>query len=115
MAVISPTLSFLTFGSSVGLPLACGVASGLIASSVPDPNVAATITTITTSCKDYGASGSEAIKQLDTALGALAATNPATVPAIEAFASILDGLAQPGVPFLRFLNQLGSLIRFFKG
>jgi hypothetical protein len=114
-AIIGVTLRFLQFGSGAGLPLACSVATSALNSGISDPAFIQLTSGIAAGCVEFGTTGAQALAQLDEQLAALAALNPLLVPGIEAFADLVDAFAQQGPPFQNFIEQLVSILRFFKG
>lgn len=113
VAVVGPLLRVFSFGSKVGLPLLCSVGASAVAAQVPDPAVAQVITTVVTSCLEFGSQGDVALRALSEQLSALSAANPATTPVVEALAAAFNTAGSEDVPFAESLLALGNLVGFF--
>lgn len=113
VAVVGPLLRVFAFGSRVGMPLLCSVAASALASQVPDPNVASVITTVVTSCIEFGSEGDVALRAMSEQLSALSAANPAVNPLVHALADAFNTAGSEDVPFAESLVALGTLVSFF--
>jgi hypothetical protein len=115
VAVVSPTLRMFEFGSRVGMPLMCGVAASAASSAIPDPNVLQVVSTVVTSCIEFGHQGAESLTAMNEQLAALAALNPATQPVIAALVDAFNAAGEQPVPFAGSLQAMGSMLGFFSG
>jgi hypothetical protein len=121
VAVVTPLLKVLTAGTSVGLPEACNVALGVLASGSAQFGVSApaapVIGQISTMCAKAASQGAAALPGLNDQLAALAIINPAADQFIDAFVNVLGAVAAMGPAFGPFAADLATLpaaVQFFK-
>jgi hypothetical protein len=112
-AVISQTLAIFSFGTLVGFPLLCNVATSTLGSGIPNPEVAAVAAQISLACTDASTEGVSGSADLNQRLAILAAINPAVDPAIDQLASVVDA-AGSGSQLADFFDQAAALIRYFE-
>jgi hypothetical protein len=115
VALVSPTLSVLEFGTSIGAPLVCAVATGAVGPYLTNPQLSAIVSQILSACQNGANEGALTLQQIDQRLSALAAVNPLVRPMLEQLATSLQQASTSQVPFASSLAQLGALVRFFEG
>jgi small-conductance mechanosensitive channel len=115
VALVSPTLSVLEFGATVGTPLVCEVATGAVGPYLTNPQLSAIISQIVSACLDASHQGTLTLKQIDQGLNALAAVNPTVRPLLDQLAASLQQASNTQAPFAGSLAQLATLVKFFEG
>jgi hypothetical protein len=124
VAIISPLLSIMSFGTTFGLPEVCITGAGAMLSFANTvPGATAAIGPITSQfasqCGQLAAAGGVSIAQLNQNLAPLSGINSAANPYIEQFANSVESIAtQYGTslaPLGPIVAGLGGDIRFFEG
>jgi hypothetical protein len=108
-------LSVLEFGTSIGAPLVCAVATGAVGPYLTNPQLSAIVSQILSACQNGANEGALTLQQIDQRLSALAAVNPLVRPMLEQLATSLQQASTSQVPFASSLAQLAALVRFFEG
>lgn len=113
--VLHPTLQLLAFGGQIGMPLLCSLAISSAGPALSDPGVSAVVGQILQACVTGANQGADALRSMDAQLSALAAVNPAVGPVLDQLAAELDAASTADAPFITYLIQISTLIRFFRG
>jgi hypothetical protein len=121
VAVVTPLLNVFTAGTSVGLPEACNVALGVLASGSAQLGVSApaapVISQISSMCANAASQGAAGLQTMNDQLAALAIINPAANQSIDTFANVLGSVAAMGPAFGPLGADLATLpaaVQFFK-
>jgi hypothetical protein len=124
VAVISPLLSIMSFGTTFGLPEGCITGAGAllsIANAVPGATAAigSVASKFSSQCSQLAAACGVSIAQLNEGLAPLTTINSAANPYIEQFANSVEAIGnQYGTslaPLGPAIVGLGGDIRFFEG
>jgi hypothetical protein len=124
VAILSPLLSIMSFGTTFGLPEGCITGAGAmlsIANAVPGATAAIGPVTskFSSQCSQLAAAGGVSIAQLNEGLAPLTSINSAANPYIEQFANSVEAIGnQYGTslaPLGPAIVGLGGDIRFFEG
>ncbi|MCW2613316.1 MAG: hypothetical protein JWN08_310 [Frankiales bacterium] len=120
-AIVGPTLGLFKFGTDIGTPIACNLATSYIADGAAelDQNADAAVKEINNGCSTFSTEGTKLVVQGQEASKPLAAVNEFANPAID---QVADSVAQTGTengevlaPMGPTIAGLGDTIRFFKG
>jgi hypothetical protein len=124
VAIISPTLKFLRFGSVVGLPFGCNTFAGALGAGATQVgggggDTGSALSNGTETCSVVGNSGGEHLTSAMAQTQPLAVLNPAIDPGIDAFATALETIgrdhADVVAPFGPTIADMAADARFFKG
>jgi hypothetical protein len=124
VAVISPLISIMSFGTTFGLPEVCITGAGAMlsfANAVPGATGALgpIASNFSYQCSQLATAGGTTIAQFNQGLAPLTAINSAANPYIEQFANTVEGIGnQYGTSFAPVgpaIVGLGGDIRFFEG
>jgi hypothetical protein len=123
-AILSPLLTTFGLGAAVGMPEACGVVVGALASGLATyPQLAQQfgpyLSQVSSTCAQMAAQGTTYINAFNGAVAPLAAINPVVNPGLETFADELQTLATTYGPSMAPLGPtvagLGADVRYFEG
>jgi hypothetical protein len=124
VAVISPALSILSFGTTFGLPEVCITGAGAMlsfANAVPGgtATLGPIASNFSSQCSQLAAAGGDYFAQFNQSLAPLTGMNSSVNPYIEQFASTVESVgSQYGTSFAPLGPAVAGLagdIRFFKG
>ncbi len=123
VALITPTLRTLRFGSTLGLPDGCNIFFGALGAGAGELGGGSDAGTALSSgvdgCTTLGNSGGEQLTGALTQVEPLVVINPLINPGIDAFADALESLGrdqeQAVAPFGPTLVGMANSARFFKG
>lgn len=123
VAVITPTLGFVSFGATFGGPIMCFMGTGAIQSIGRGLGAAAVANELGKQATPYCTSGpnqfGEGIAQLAKALGPLTAINPLVNPVLDHMAdgarNFATSMGPTIAPFGPATYEMGAFIEFFKG
>jgi hypothetical protein len=123
VAVVTPTLGFVSFGATFGGPIMCFLATGAVQSIGRGAGATAVANDVGKQATPYCTSGpnqfGEGIAQVAKALGPLTAVNPVVNPVLDSladgFRSGSSSLGPTIAPFGPTAAEMGAFIEFFKG
>jgi hypothetical protein len=123
VAVVSPLISTMEFGATVGFPLMCNTAAGTASAGVAQIPGASDVLTpafaqFSPFCGSVSEQGGEGLATMNNQLAPLEAINPATSPGFAAMAPVfeqLNTLAPNLQPLSGFITSLGPMVEFFEG
>ncbi|HTK67629.1 MAG TPA: hypothetical protein VL595_34975 [Pseudonocardia sp.] len=123
VAIITPTLRFLRFGSTLGLPDGCNIFFGALGAGAAEAgggsDAGSALSSGVDGCTQLGNAGGEQLTAAMASVAPLAVINPAIDPGIDAFADALESVgndhAAEVAPFGPTIAGMGSSARFFKG
>jgi hypothetical protein len=123
VALITPTLKMMRFGSTLGLPDGCNIVAGSMGAGATElgagtqagPPLAQGVE----QCTALGLAGGDQLTAGMAAVAPLAVINPVVDPGIDAFADALESFgndrAQSVAPFGPTIVGMAQSARFFKG
>ena len=123
VAVITPTLGFISFGATFGGPIMCFMGTGALQSIGRGLGAAAVANELGKEATPYCTSGpnqfGEGIARLAKALGPLTAINPVVNPVLDnmadGFRSFATSHGSTIAPFGPAAYEMGAFVEFFKG
>jgi hypothetical protein len=123
VAVVTPTLGFISFGATFGGPILCFMGTGALLSIGRGVGAAAVANELGKQATPYCTSGpnqvGEGLAQVAKALGPLTAINPVVNPVLDHMAdgarSFATSMGPTIAPFGPAAYEMGAFIEFFKG
>jgi hypothetical protein len=122
VAILTPTLRMLRFGSTIGMPDGCNIVAGTLGAGAVQlgaQDAAPAVAGFVDQCATMGNAGGDQLTNLMPAVEPLDVINPAVDPGIDSFADALDSLghehAEAVAPFGPTIAGFGDSARFFKG
>ncbi len=123
VAVITPTLGFISFGATFGGPIMCFMGTGALLSIGRGLGGAAVANELGREITPYCTSGpnqfGEGMAQLAKALGPLTVINPVVNPVLDSmangFRSFATSMGPAMAPFGPAAYEMGAFVEFFKG
>lgn len=123
VAVLSPMISTMEFGATVGFPLMCNTGAGTLSAAVAQiPGASDVLIPVFTeaapACADLSTQGGEGLTTMNDQLGPLEALNPMMAPGFDATEPVfeqLNSVAPNLQPFSGTIASLGPMVEFFEG
>jgi hypothetical protein len=123
VAIVTPTLGFISFGATFGGPIMCFMGTGALQSIGRGLGAAAVANEVGKQATPYCTSGpnqfGEGIARVAKALGPLTAINPVVNPVLDHMAdgarSFSTSMGSTIAPFGPAAYEMGAFIEFFKG
>lgn len=123
VAIITPTLGFISFGATFGGPILCFMGTSALLGIGRGAGAAAVTNQIAGAAAPYCSSGpnqfGDGLAQLDKQLGPLTAINPVVNPvldnAADGFRSFGSSMGATIAPFGPAAHEMGAFIEYFKG
>ena len=123
VALITPTLKMMRFGSTLGLPDGCNIVAGSMGAGATQlgagEQAGPVLAQGVEQCTMFGLAGGDQLTAGMAAVAPLAVINPAVDPGIDAFADALESLgrdrAESVAPFGPTIVGMAQSARFFKG
>lgn len=123
VALITPTLKMMRFGSTLGLPDGCNIVAGSMGAGATElgagDQAGPVLAQGVEQCTAFGLAGGEQLTAGMAAVAPLAVINPAFDPGIDAFADALETVgrdhSEAVAPFGPTIVGMAQSARFFKG
>jgi hypothetical protein len=123
VAVLSPLISTMEFGATVGFPLMCNTGAGTASAGVAQIPGASDVLTpafaqFSPFCGSVSEKGGQGLATMNDQLAPLEAINPVTAPGFAAMAPVFqqtNTLAPNLQPLSGFITSLGPMVEFFEG
>lgn len=123
VAIVTPTLKMMRFGSVLGLPDGCNIVAGSMGAGATELGVGDQAGPVLAQgveqCTTFGLAGGEHLTAGMAAVAPLAVINPAFDPGIDAFADALETVgrdhSESVAPFGPTIVGMAQSARFFKG
>lgn len=123
VAVLTPMISTMEFGATVGFPLMCNTGAGTLSAPVAQIPGASDVlipvfTQASPACADLSTQGGGGLRAMNDQLGPLEALNPVITPGFDAMVPVfeqLNSFAPSLQPFSGTITSLGPMVAFFAG
>jgi hypothetical protein len=123
VAIVTPTLGFISFGATFGGPIMCFMGTGALLSIARGVGGSAVANEVGREVTPYCTSGpnqfGEGMARLAKALGPLTVINPVVNPALDnmanGFRSFSTSMGPTIAPFGPAAYEMGAFVEFFKG
>lgn len=121
VAVLSPMISTMEFGATVGFPLMCNTGAGTLSvfvAQIPGASEALTpgLSQLAPFCADAATQGGAGLQKFNESIAPLEAINPVAAPGFEAMTPLfeqMNAVAPSFQPFSGAITSLQPMVEFF--